>query len=117
MKKYINKYSLIVITITFCFSCNVLDQEPKVQIDEELAIVDENSSRAALVGLYDALQHSDYYGASFLVSVDMFTEDVLNSAFKVTYMQLIVSTCLQTILGQRLFGFKCIVQLMQRIIL
>jgi len=46
-------------------ACNVLDQQPELQIDESLAIIDENSANTAVAGLYSQLQRNAYYGFEF----------------------------------------------------
>lgn len=47
-------------------SCNVLDQEPQVQISDQAAFNNAKSAEAALAGLYNQLQSGDYYGGSFI---------------------------------------------------
>jgi hypothetical protein len=85
--RYIFKLSILVFLILFN-GCNVLDQEPKNQFDGQIPITDKFSAQGALNGLYDALQEIDYYGAYFPISVDMFTEDLVISAFWDSYKHL-----------------------------
>jgi hypothetical protein len=51
--------------LAFAQACNVLDQQPELQIDENQAIVDENSANTAVNGLYSQLQRNAYYGFEF----------------------------------------------------
>jgi hypothetical protein len=56
-----------IATIGICFTvgCNVLDQEPEIQISDEVAFTNEKSADAALAGLYHQLQSGFYYGRNF----------------------------------------------------
>lgn len=46
-------------------SCDVLDQEPVLDIDSEQAITDRGGAVAALLGAYSELQSNSYYGRDF----------------------------------------------------
>ena len=75
MKKYI---FIIAIALSSA-SCNgVLDKEPESSISDASVIVDEKSSLAALVGVYDGLQ--GYYGPNQLAHTLISDNLVLNTA-------------------------------------
>lgn len=57
---------LSLILLAGVMSCNVLDQEPQVQISDQAAFSNAKSAEAALAGLYNQLQDEDYYGGSFI---------------------------------------------------
>src|SRR5690554_3199560 len=67
--KYI-KLSILLVLFT-SVGCNVLDQEPQTAISEEIAIRDLKSANAALNGLYDQLQSTDYYGDNIQIMSDV----------------------------------------------
>lgn len=54
-----------MLVLTFFNACNVLDQEPEIQISNEVAFTNEKSADAALAGLYHQLQSGFYYGRNF----------------------------------------------------
>src|SRR5436190_64154 len=63
--------------LAFTVSCDKeLTLEPTDKVEENAAIVDAASARAALNGLYDALQDGDYYGGGYLFYNDLLSEDV-----------------------------------------
>ncbi len=54
--KNINKITSIICIGLITFSCNVLDQEPELQISDERAITNLSGANSALFGAYDQLQ-------------------------------------------------------------
>lgn len=54
--KNINKFTSIICFGLIIFSCNVLDQEPELQISDEKAITNLSGARSALFGAYNQLQ-------------------------------------------------------------
>jgi starch-binding outer membrane protein, SusD/RagB family len=62
MKKFI---LLICAFLTCAPACNFLDQTSPNDVNVEGAIKDAASAEAALIGIYSALQNSDYYGGLF----------------------------------------------------
>ncbi len=54
-----------MLVLAFFNACNVLDQEPEIQISNEVAFTNEKSADAALAGLYHQLQSGFYYGRNF----------------------------------------------------
>ncbi|MEP2670457.1 MAG: RagB/SusD family nutrient uptake outer membrane protein [Cyclobacteriaceae bacterium] len=61
---------LSLILLAGVMSCNVLDQEPQVEISDQTAFSNAKSAEAALAGLYNQLQDVDYYGGSFIHQVE-----------------------------------------------
>lgn len=54
--KNINKFTSIICFGLITFSCNILDQEPELQISDERAITNLSGATSALFGAYDQLQ-------------------------------------------------------------
>jgi starch-binding outer membrane protein, SusD/RagB family len=54
---------------------SILDTDPVDRIPSERAITDAATARAALVGAYDAMQSTSYYGGSFLFFGDLPTDN------------------------------------------
>ncbi len=55
---------------------DTLSVAPTSEVQEDDAIVDAGSARAALAGAYDALQNGNYYGGDFLLYSDLLSADV-----------------------------------------
>lgn len=55
--------SLLFLTATSCIH-ELLDTEPVRYISDNASITDEKSANAALFGLYNKLQHTNYYGGA-----------------------------------------------------
>lgn len=62
----------------FCILCcvltacdGVLNQDPRNELSEEIAISDARSAEAAVAGLYNQLQDANYYGRNFLIMSDV----------------------------------------------
>ena len=53
-----------------------LDVEPANEVSGERAVSNPTSARAAVAGMYDALQDGSYYGGEFLFFSDLSAEDV-----------------------------------------
>ncbi|MCC5929073.1 MAG: RagB/SusD family nutrient uptake outer membrane protein [Cyclobacteriaceae bacterium] len=66
---------LISATFLLLISCDVLDQEPRTQVSNELAFSDLRSAEVALNGLYDQIQSVQYYGG-FLQNLSDISSDV-----------------------------------------
>jgi hypothetical protein len=65
-------------TATACDTNNVLDVDPTTSIPEEQAVVDAQTARAALAGVYNALQDADdayYYAESYVDFGDLRTDN------------------------------------------
>lgn len=74
---------LVMLSVTGCDS--VLDIDPVNELTEEKAIIDVAGARAAVAGIYDALQGGSYYSESFLVFSDLPSEDVEHTGTFTTY--------------------------------
>lgn len=60
-------------------SCeDVLEQDPVNEVDQEIVVTDELSARAAVAGMYNEMQSSDYYGDNFLIIGDV-SSDIAQS--------------------------------------
>jgi len=69
--------------------CNsVLDVHPINDVDEGQAITTPFGARAAVAGLYDALQDDSYYGGELLFFGDLSADDVEHTGTFTTYRQI-----------------------------
>ncbi|WP_299760762.1 RagB/SusD family nutrient uptake outer membrane protein [uncultured Pontibacter sp.] len=59
-------------------ACETLDHEPQAEVSDDAAISDRKGAQAALAGLYDQLQSSNYYGGNFMIMSDV-SSDVAQS--------------------------------------
>ncbi len=57
---------LLILSLTFLWSCNVLDYDPELNITDEQAFVNRASAEAALTGAYSRLQNNSYYGRDYV---------------------------------------------------
>ncbi|HWV70324.1 MAG TPA: RagB/SusD family nutrient uptake outer membrane protein [Pseudosphingobacterium sp.] len=70
----IAKHLVLAIFTACCVlsACDgVLNQEPRNELSEEIAISDARSAAAAVAGLYNQLQDANYYGRNFLIMSDV----------------------------------------------
>ena len=77
-----------LIGLLFVASCDVLDQEPQLQVDPGRVFTSESLARSAVNGLYDAMQDPDYYGAGFQYSSDNYSDVSFYAGFIVAYLEL-----------------------------
>lgn len=71
--------SMIFTGILIVFSCeDVLEKEPLNEVDQAIVITDKGSANAAVAGLYNEMQSSDYYGDNFLIIGDV-SSDIAQS--------------------------------------
>lgn len=64
---------------------SVLDVKPINEFAEEDAIINTATARAAVAGMYDALQNGNYYGGTFLHFGDLSGEDVQHTGTFTNY--------------------------------
>lgn len=67
--KYITQssYSLfLVLLLSYLTGCDVLEQDPVLDIDSEKAITNKGGAVAALLGAYSELQNNSYYGRDYV---------------------------------------------------
>jgi len=57
---------------------DILERTPENQVEEASVVTDETSARAAVNGMYNELQSSDYYGDNFLIMGDV-SSDIAQS--------------------------------------
>jgi len=62
-----------------------LDVKPVNEFPEEESIINTATARAAVAGMYDALQSGNYYGGTFLHFGDLSAEDVQHTGTFTTY--------------------------------
>ena len=64
------------LSITSCE--DILEQNPVNEVDQEIVVTDEQSARAAVAGMYNEMQSSDYYGDNFIIIGDV-SSDIAQS--------------------------------------
>jgi hypothetical protein len=77
---------LIVLLAAGC--SNVLDVHPVDDVDESQAISTPAGARAAVAGMYDAMQSFNYYGGQLVFFGDLSADDVEHTGTFTTYRQL-----------------------------
>jgi hypothetical protein len=78
-----------LLVLVFAAGCqNVLDVHPINEIDESQAISTPAGARAAVAGIYDALQAFSYYGGEQLFFGDLSGDDVEHMGTFTTYRQI-----------------------------
>lgn len=77
--------ALLVVLAAGCDS--ILDVKPINEVDEGTAITSAAGARAALSGLYDGVQSTQYYGGTFTFFSDLSAEDVQHTGTFTTYRQ------------------------------
>ena len=77
---------LIVLLAAGC--SNVLDVHPVNDVDESQAITTPSGARAAVAGMYDALQDFSYYGGQLVFFGDLSSDDVEHTGTFTTYRQI-----------------------------
>jgi hypothetical protein len=85
MKRKTLRLALLLVTAAGCQS--FLDVAPINQVPEETAIVSVATARAAVAGMYDGLQSTNYYGGTFLHFADLSAEDVEHTGTFTTYRE------------------------------
>ena len=65
-----------------------LEVEPVNEVEESEAIIDAGSARAALAGLYDALQSGSYYGGAYNFFVELASDNTDHVGTFTTYADL-----------------------------
>ncbi|HYD51236.1 MAG TPA: RagB/SusD family nutrient uptake outer membrane protein [Gemmatimonadaceae bacterium] len=68
-----------------CSTDDILEVDPKTIVPAETAISDAQSARAALLGLYDALQSDSYYGEQFLTFGDLSADNTQHTGTYTEY--------------------------------
>ncbi|MCK0159871.1 RagB/SusD family nutrient uptake outer membrane protein [Allomuricauda sp. F6463D] len=72
--KFLPFLGLLIIT-----ACDdILERTPENQVEEAAVVTDETSANAAVNGMYNELQSSDYYGDNFLIMSDV-SSDIAQS--------------------------------------
>jgi len=78
----------LALLLVMAAGCNtILDVAPINQVPEEAAIVSPATARAAVAGMYDGLQGTNYYGGTFLHFGDLSAEDVEHTGTFTTYRE------------------------------
>lgn len=67
---------LLLLAAVGACDTGLLDVLPVDEIAEEVAIVDETTAQAALMGAYSTLQSDDYIGGDYVIWSDLLTDDV-----------------------------------------
>lgn len=76
---------LIAVVAAGCSPDDLLKVDPNTIVPAETAINDPQSARAAVLGLYDALQDGYYYGEQFLTFGDLSSDNAAHTGTFTTY--------------------------------
>lgn len=77
--------AVLAVTVAGCDTNDVLTVEPTTVVPASTAISDVVSARAAVSGLYDALQAGRYYGESYLSFVELSSDNAIHTGTFSTY--------------------------------
>ncbi len=87
MKKLINKISgksplIVLLVVLFTVSCSkdFLELQPQQAVSTANALSTVGDFEAAIIGGYDGLSHSNYYGRYFVLVTDIMSDDVKQNA-------------------------------------
>lgn len=80
-----NKLMICVLMVATAGCNDVLDVDPVNELTEEQALVDPTGARAAVAGIYDALQGGSYYSQGFPIFADLPGDDVDHTGTFSTY--------------------------------
>lgn len=81
-------YLILLLLAVFFSGCDILNQEPESLILTEEAIVDRQSAKSAVNGLYSTLQNGDSYGGRQIMATDMIAGNGVATAFQVFWQEL-----------------------------
>lgn len=87
MTRFLAAAWLMVMAGALAACSDVLEVEPINEVEAEDAIVDPTSARAALAGVYDGLQDTDYYGGDLQFFSDLPSDDVEHTGTFTTFRQ------------------------------
>lgn len=85
MKK--SAYISIMSIILLLGACEVLDVQPYHSIPAELAITNAEQVESAVMGCYDALQSSGYYGLNYVIFGDLSADNLTHVGITVTWAE------------------------------
>lgn len=77
--------SALAVLAAGCSTDDLLQVEPAASVPAERAITDRVSARAAVLGMYDALQDASYYGEQFLTISDLSSDNAIHTGTFSTY--------------------------------
>lgn len=80
--KKINKIFLILAVVIFCFACSeeFLELNPENAVSDQVFLQSLGDFQSAMVGIYDQIQLSDWYGRYLPLVADIMGEDVKQNA-------------------------------------
>ncbi len=82
----IRKTLLPAVLVMVAAGCKqILDVKPINEVSEDAAITSPAGARAALAGMYDGLQSTNYYGGTFVFFSDLSGDDVRHTGTFTTY--------------------------------
>ncbi|MEY2595264.1 MAG: hypothetical protein RI965_536 [Bacteroidota bacterium] len=88
MKKMLNiKLSLLTALIVFSSCEKIIDQQPQTSLSAETAYTTRQGIEAGLLGCYNALQSTSYYGLEFWALSDMYAGVITHTGTFPTYAQ------------------------------
>lgn len=88
MKKMLNiKLSLLTAVIVFSSCEKIIDQQPQTALSAETAYTTRQGVEAGLLGCYNALQSTSYYGLEYWALSDMYAGVIVHTGTFPTYAQ------------------------------
>src|SRR5205814_8902553 len=86
MGAFMNYKNLLSAVVVLAAGCEqILDVKPINEVSEDAAITSPAGARAALAGMYDGLQSTNYYGGTFVFFSDLSGDDVRHTGTFTTY--------------------------------
>lgn len=83
--RYLVPASMLAVLAAGCSTDDLLQVDPAASVPAEQAIIDRVSARAAVLGMYDALQDGSYYGEQFLTISDLSSDNAIHTGTFTTY--------------------------------
>jgi len=88
MKKMLHKILLLATSVVFLTSCEkVVEQQPETTLDATIAYNNRQGVEAGLLGCYNALQSTSYYGLEYWALTDMYAGVISHTGTFPTYAQ------------------------------
>ena len=80
-----NRWIPCMLAVALAGCDDILDVDPVNELTEDQALVDPTGARAAVAGIYDALQSGSYYSQAFPIFADLPADDVEHTGTFSTY--------------------------------
>ena len=98
------KLSLLTALIVFSSCEKIIDQQPQTVLSAETAYTTRQGVEAGLLGCYNALQSTSYYGLEFWALSDMYAGVIRTLVYSQHLRSLPIDRFFQTIPTLQVFG-------------